>query len=428
MFDILTDSDENIVDFMSEPDKQRGSGSSQQFGQIGSDNNKGLLNNNNSKIDVPTSGDGAASLVSVSNPNLESDPRPPKPPRLIIDPAERHPDEVDYPTSITKDDSTYSPGTRRKLELSDDLRAKSPTIGRRGLDIPKKFLKNFDSDSSSSEEAEDAEDEFEDEDDDSFSGREQLALHDFHRLSVIEEDLQEDIQSLHKRESLKNRKLKLIIGNKNSSDSQSVQRTNSDSSGTPVTPGKYSSNWSEWTSASSVTSANGIDRQSSWNSPRIPSPNINKNSSNANEDKSNLDEGNENETDFNPAKLTNSPQLVRKKLVRKSGVKDRKVKGLFVSPNQSPVSSPSNSTHNLNQTDSPSDLLLYNPFTFTPVTHNLTTSLPDLVETGYRSDQSDQSSHDGSSTNSDLGTYCKSSLYVFPILYKPVCALVLINR
>lgn len=129
-------------------------------------------------------------------------------------------------------------------------------IGRRELDISSKFLRSF-SDPSSSE----------DEDESVFlqpvsrPASEQVSStitqHEFHKLSVIEEDICEESVNLQRRRSKDDgngQPLKLFIPPKKEANGTVRSDTNS-----PVTPGKYNDNWSQWSSVQQT-----VYRQTSW--------------------------------------------------------------------------------------------------------------------------------------------------------------------
>lgn len=207
--------------------------------------------------------------VSVTKTNQPQSivtlPGPPKPPRMRTvhsDPAMQSntlgSDLVDNATSKPP----MSPSTRRKLSLTPELQRKSrgQLIGRRELDISEKFLKSF-SESSSEESDSDEDVDLKKWVETSTSttqiemppiSRKNLDL----RLSIIEEDLSEDLSTLQRKKNGAMNKLKLILKPDNGEKDIGL-RTDS---ATPVTPDKYNDNWQQF---GTTTSAGNLD---SWSS------------------------------------------------------------------------------------------------------------------------------------------------------------------
>lgn len=213
-----------------------------------------------------------ASSVNLSNVNSAD--------KLTVESALIPP--THSPTTRRKLMLTPELETRRKLTLTPELERKSPNrqmIGRRELDISERFLKSF-SDSSS-----------EDEED---SGSEINPLptaaemqnysvdmpvlergHSRPRLSVIKEDSMEEspgsrTRSIKEPNSKSNgelssktnrdaNKLRLVI----QPDQSEADITSRLDGGTPVTPGKYSSNWDDF---GAVDGDMGRTTSSSWSS------------------------------------------------------------------------------------------------------------------------------------------------------------------
>ncbi|XP_067951605.1 synaptotagmin-like protein 5 isoform X3 [Watersipora subatra] len=166
--------------------------------------------------------------------------------------------------SLDSDDMTTDSGldecARRKIPLTPDLEIVSPMIGRRELDISAKFLKDF-SDSSSDEDDE-VIDVFAEGDLEKYT----LEMPRVERtqvqptLSVIREE-DSPTNTLQKSESTERKKLKLII---NPEDFDSPVESNERDEGleeTPVTPGKYSSNWDD---LSTTPREAHLSKTSSW--------------------------------------------------------------------------------------------------------------------------------------------------------------------
>jgi len=172
-----------------------------------------------------SSGDGVNSL---SNPSSENPPaKPPKPTRTF--------------TSELLNSQTDN---KRRLELTDELRVPSPQIGRKEVDISADFLRDFS----------DSDEEKREEHFSSSSGEsspllspdeeimDQLLRHNYHRLSVIEEDIAEN-SARAKKLSIDSNKLKLTINPR--IESISTDDCNGADS-TPLSPDKYKNNWSAW--------------------------------------------------------------------------------------------------------------------------------------------------------------------------------------
>lgn len=203
-----------------------------------------------------------------------------------------------------KHPGTISPGSRRKLTLTPELERKSPMIGRRGLDISEQFLRNF-SDSSSAEEG--------DELDDGVIDVEEMGRYSVHmpvierqllkpKLSVIREEVSPH-STLQRIKSKETTKLKLII------KADGIDADTSLGPLTPVTPGKYSSNWDEFT----IDDSGGRNsKPSSWTSdPASAKADGERTSSSETSDDVFIGA-------FNPSSLI-SPTIVSKKIDRRSG-------------------------------------------------------------------------------------------------------------
>lgn len=231
-------------------------------------------NGSGARVNVQNSDNSACDLINKSlTVSVHALPRPPKPPRSLLQP-DGPPDTDLLPISTNQlaeinaaKPESLSPNTRRKISLTPELIRKSPMIGRREIDISEKFLRSF-SDSSSSEEESDETDEERDlkkNVEESLSGtaidmppisRKNLEA----RLSVIQEDLSEDLSTLQRRKNPKAEisKLRLVLRPDNDDDKELMDSKTD--TGTPVTPDKYNDNWQQF---GSQVKAGNLD---SWSS------------------------------------------------------------------------------------------------------------------------------------------------------------------
>ena len=208
---------------------------------------------------------------------------------------------------------SLSPGSRRKLSLTPELDRKttSTMIGRRELDISEKFLRSF-SESSSDDDGNLDDDLFHAEEIQRYKLEmapiERQPLHS--KLSVIKEE-DSPSNTLQRTKSKEGAKLKLVI-QPTGIDSTSFRMDD----GTPVTPGKYNSNWDEF--ASTTTDTRNVtvkDKPSSWSSD-VFSPDTGKR-------KGSTSSSSSDDLGHYPARSIISPQPVFRKMDRRSAVKKR---------------------------------------------------------------------------------------------------------